>query len=271
MWVGMSSWTCSKASMLVHEFILLMLLLVLLMLGLNDFFYEPNNKLSTFVLYPRLEFLSIHRLTPWDPRLGHLSLSLSLVMCRNEDSGWRIGVLMISVFCLEWLRYKWFFICLIMAFNSTYCDIFTSMWAFSYTLSLYLFEMWIALVLSWSCSMYHNRSILYLAFCAALFVRRLWSASIILYLLLMRLDLFTVLCHSALVVTHVCSVMVFVSSVDVTFSWLVSTPVLRWVALVIHIFLLWMASGFFVWSLMFILALVAFVPRPYVLWLALLV
>jgi hypothetical protein len=33
------------------------------------------------------------------------------------------------------------------------------------------------------------------------------------------------------------SVMVFVSSIDVTFGWLVSTPVLRLVALVIHIFL----------------------------------
>jgi hypothetical protein len=31
--------------------------------------------------------------------------------------------------------------------------------------------------------------------------------------------------------------MVFISSIDVTFSWLVSTPVLRLVALVIHIFL----------------------------------
>jgi hypothetical protein len=43
----------------------------------------------------------------------------------------------------------------------------------------------------------------------------------------MRLDLFAILCHSALVATHVCSIMVFVYSVDVTFSWLVSTPVLR--------------------------------------------
>jgi hypothetical protein len=33
------------------------------------------------------------------------------------------------------------------------------------------------------------------------------------------------------------SVMVFVSSIDETFSWLVSTPVLRSVALVVHIFL----------------------------------
>jgi hypothetical protein len=31
--------------------------------------------------------------------------------------------------------------------------------------------------------------------------------------------------------------MVFISSVDVTFSWLVSTPILRWVAMVVHIFL----------------------------------
>jgi hypothetical protein len=52
-----------------------------------------------------------------------------------------------------------------------------------------------------------------------------------------RLDLFAALCHNALVTTHVCSIMVFVSSVDVTFSWLVSTPVLRSVAVVVHIFL----------------------------------
>jgi preprotein translocase subunit SecE len=39
--------------------------------------------------------------------------------------------------------------------------------------------------------------------------------------------LFVALCHNALVMTHVCFVMVFVSGVDVTFSWLVSTPVLR--------------------------------------------
>jgi hypothetical protein len=50
------------------------------------------------------------------------------------------------------------------------------------------------------------------------------------------LDLFAALCHNALVTTHVCSIMVFVSSVDVTFSWLVSTPVLRSVAVVVHIF-----------------------------------
>jgi hypothetical protein len=35
-----------------------------------------------------------------------------------------------------------------------------------------------------------------------------------------------------------CFIMVFISSIDVTFSCLVSTPVLRWVALVIHIFLI---------------------------------
>jgi hypothetical protein len=36
---------------------------------------NPHDKLSTFVLYPSLGFLSIYRLTLWDPRLRHLSLS----------------------------------------------------------------------------------------------------------------------------------------------------------------------------------------------------
>jgi hypothetical protein len=70
-----------------------------------------------------------------------------------------------------------------------------------------------------------------------LVVRRLWSAPVRLYLLLVRLDLFAALCHNALVMTHVCSVMVFISGVDVTFSWLVSTLVLRRVVVVVHIFL----------------------------------
>jgi hypothetical protein len=52
-----------------------------------------------------------------------------------------------------------------------------------------------------------------------------------------QLDLFAALCDSALVTTHVYSVMVFIAGVDVTFSWLVSTPVLRSVAVVVYIFL----------------------------------
>jgi hypothetical protein len=48
---------------------------------------NPHDKLSTFVFYPSLGFPSIYRLTLWDPRLGHLSLSL--VICRKEDLGWR--------------------------------------------------------------------------------------------------------------------------------------------------------------------------------------
>jgi hypothetical protein len=51
------------------------------------------------------------------------------------------------------------------------------------------------------------------------------------------LDFFAALCHNALVTTHVYYVMVFVTGVDVTFSWLVSTPILRLVAMVVHIFL----------------------------------
>jgi hypothetical protein len=63
------------------------------------------------------------------------------------------------------------------------------------------------------------------------------SALIRLYLHLVWLDLFAALCHNALVMIHVYSVMVFVTGVDVAFSWLVSTPVLRSVAVVVHIFL----------------------------------
>jgi hypothetical protein len=38
---------------------------------------NPHDKLNTFVLYLSLGFPSIYRLTLWDPRLRHLSLSLS--------------------------------------------------------------------------------------------------------------------------------------------------------------------------------------------------
>jgi hypothetical protein len=101
----------SRASWLVHNFVFVMLLLVLLMLVLWEplavlFLYHtcsflrayisrhvskwdsktlflnqishltnPHDKLSIFVLYPNLGFPSIYRLTLWDPRLVHLSLS----------------------------------------------------------------------------------------------------------------------------------------------------------------------------------------------------
>jgi hypothetical protein len=109
--------------LLVHDIILVMLLLVLLMLfplkilvifsndclvlflelifrhvskgdSKNSFLNQTlhlanlHDKLSTFVLYPSLGFPSIYQLTLCDPRLRHLSLSLflSLVTCRKEDS-----------------------------------------------------------------------------------------------------------------------------------------------------------------------------------------
>jgi hypothetical protein len=176
------------------------------------------------------------------------------------------------VYCLEWLRYGWFSICLFMAFDSTCCIVTSSLLCeLSHTLSLYAYlKCEIALVLTWSCSMYYNCSILYLASCAAWFVHLLWSAPVRLYLLLVWLDLFAALCHNALVMTHVCSIMVFISSIDVTFSWLVST--LFWDQLLwwSTFFLSWMVSGFCLWSLIIILALVAFVPMSYVFWLALL-
>jgi hypothetical protein len=62
------------------------------------------------VMYPCPGFPSIYRLTLWDLGLGHFSL----FTCRMEILGWRTWALMISVFCLEWLRYGWFSISLFM-------------------------------------------------------------------------------------------------------------------------------------------------------------
>jgi hypothetical protein len=100
---------------------------------------NPYDKLSTFILYPSLGFISIYQLTLCDPRFEHLSL----VICRKEDSGWRTWALTISVFCLEWLRYGWFSICLFMAFDSTCCIVTSSLLCeISHSLSLCLLEMW---------------------------------------------------------------------------------------------------------------------------------
>jgi hypothetical protein len=99
---------------LVHDFVLVMPLLVLLMLVhesllpfcsndhtcsfrrayiswhvskrdskisfLNQILHltNPHDKLSTFVLYPSRGFPSIYRLILWDPKLGHLSPSFHM-------------------------------------------------------------------------------------------------------------------------------------------------------------------------------------------------
>jgi hypothetical protein len=84
---------------------------------------------------------------------------------------------MISVFCLEWLRYKWFFISLFMDFDSLYCSVTSSLtlWAFSYILLMLTWIVKLLLCSLDSCSMYYNCSILYLASCVAWFVRRFMS------------------------------------------------------------------------------------------------
>jgi hypothetical protein len=92
---------------------------------------NPHDKLSALCV-SKSWIPSIYQLTLWDSRLGHLSL----IICRKEDSGWRTWALMISVFCLEWLRYRWFSISLFMYFDFPYYSVTSSltMWAFSYTL-----------------------------------------------------------------------------------------------------------------------------------------
>jgi hypothetical protein len=124
---------------------------------------NPHDKLSIFVLYPSLGFPNIYRLTLWDSRLGHLSLVIY-----KEDSGWRTWALMISIFCLEWLRYEWFSISLFMDFDSPYCSVTSSLtlWAFSYTLLLLAWNVKLLL-----CSLDLIACIIITLFCILLFVR----------------------------------------------------------------------------------------------------
>jgi hypothetical protein len=132
-----------------------------------------------------------------------------------DDLGLLFGVIEIRMVLHIFVHGLWF--------SMLQCDIFT--YSVSFLIhSLYAYLQYkIALVLTWSPSMYYNCSILYLASCATRFVHRLWSAPVRLYLLLVWFDLFTALCHNALVTTHVYSIMVFISSVDVTFNWLFLT------------------------------------------------
>jgi hypothetical protein len=160
----------------------------------------------SWVLYVYLsfEFPSIHWLTLWDPRLGHLSLSLlSYVGRRFWDGGhefWWSQSFAWSDWDTDGSPYpcSWTLIPRIAVWHLYF------LYELSHTLSPYAYLKWeIALVLTWSYRMYYNCSILYLASCAAWFVRRLWSAIVRLFLLLVRLDLFTALCHNTLVMTHV--------------------------------------------------------------------
>jgi hypothetical protein len=104
------------------------------------------------------------------------------------------------------------------------------------------------LVLTWSRSIYYNCSILHLAFCVGKVCWDLFHDEFIGY---SPYFLFYGLDHrsyglgskerkrfhvDALVTTHVCFIMVFVSHVDMTFSWMVSTHAVRLVAMVVQIF-----------------------------------
>jgi hypothetical protein len=146
---------------------------------------------------------------------------------------------MILVFCSEWLRYGWFSISLFMAFN--FCVVLWHLhllYELSHTLSLLrLLIVWNLFMCSLDhCSMYYNCFILHLASCASEVCWDLfrwwvhWLFTLLSTSCSYGLDHGSyglgpkerdILCHNALLMTHVCSVMVFVSHVDVTFSWMV--------------------------------------------------
>jgi hypothetical protein len=129
---------------------------------------NPHDKLSVLCVskswVPKYSLTNHLRFKTWTS----LSLSLS---CHMQDGG--VGMEGMSFddlsFCLEWLRYGWFSICLFMAFDSSCCIATSSLLCeLSHTLSPYAcLKYEIALVLTWSRSMYYNCSILYLTSCTA--------------------------------------------------------------------------------------------------------
>jgi hypothetical protein len=162
-----------------------------------------------------------------------------------EVLGWITWALTISIFSLEWLRYGWFPISLSMPSRTR-----VVMWHLHVVCELLIHSL-LRLLVVWNLfmcsldyrSMYYNCSILHLASCAGkvcldLFpwwvhwLFTLFSTSLLLWTWSLFIWSWSkrqkeVLCHNALVTTHVCSVTVFVSHVDMTFSWMVSTPALR--------------------------------------------
>jgi hypothetical protein len=176
---------------------------------------HPHEKLSIFVLYPSLGFSSIYRPTLWDPRLGPISLI--------SHAGWRFweGEHEIwwswSFAWSDWDTDGSPYPC---SWRSTRCIVSSSLlYELSHTLSPYAYlKCEIALVLTWSHSMYDNCSILYNLIRLDLFITCGVHQSYLLlvrldlfiacgvhrsYLLLVRLDLFVTLYHIALVTIHV--------------------------------------------------------------------
>jgi hypothetical protein len=101
--------------------------------------------------------------------------SLSLFTCRIEALGWRTWALMISVFCLEWLRYGWFSISLFMVFDSPCYNVTSplTLWAFSYTLLMLIWNVKLLL-----CSLDFVACIMIALSCILLLVRlNLFAAS----------------------------------------------------------------------------------------------
>jgi hypothetical protein len=99
----------------------------------------PHDKLSALCVSK--SWVPKYLLT--NPLRSKTRTSLSLFTCKMEALGWRTWALMISVFCLEWLRYGWFSISLFMDFDSPYCSVTSSLtlWAFSYTLLMLTWNM----------------------------------------------------------------------------------------------------------------------------------
>jgi hypothetical protein len=148
-----------------------------------------------------IQVLGSQVFTDWSFGIQYLDTSLSLIICRKEDLGWRTWVLMISVICLKWLRHGWFSISLFMDFDFLYCSVTSSLtlWVFSYA----------RLMLAWNVK---------LLLCSLDLVACIISA-LSCILLLVRLDLFTAWgVHRSYYTCFLCGL--FCSPLCVTMLWL---------------------------------------------------
>jgi hypothetical protein len=84
---------------------------------------NPHDKLSALCVSK--SWVLKYSLT--NPLRSKTQTSLSLFTCRMDALGWRTWTLMISIFCLEWLRYRWFSISLFMDFDSPYYSVTSSL------------------------------------------------------------------------------------------------------------------------------------------------
>jgi hypothetical protein len=170
------------------------------------------------------------------------------------------------------IEIQWFYISLFMDFDSLCCNVTSSLtlWAFSYTLLMLTWnvklllcslDLVVCIIITLSCILL----LVWLDLFVACGVHRLDYACFLCGLICSPLCVIMPLLQPMFVLSW-CSSLVWMWFSVGWFLPLFWDELLWWSTF----FLLWMVSGCYLWLLMIILTLVAFVPRSYVHWLALL-